>query len=177
MNDLQKKLQQMGQMQHEMAQMQHESELHRQREETVQVLIRIMSASYDKSVAYTNLFMVGGYASFFVVWTKMYDQFPKFYMGLAGVLMFISLLEFIIWELYKMIFYSTNLRDLHKVIEEKDPKKFNDKLSKQQINDKKRTLEQVKIWRLVLIVTIIPALGAAGIIICLFYAYIINNMV
>jgi len=170
MNDLQKQLQQISQIQKE-------SELHRQREDTIQVLIRIMSASYDKSVSYTNLFMIGGYASFFVVWSKMFDQFPKFYMGLAGVLMFISLIVFIVWELYKMIFYSTNLRDLHKVLEEKDPKKFNVKLSEQQINEKKRNLRQVKIWWLVLIFTIIPALFAAGIIICLFCKYIINNIV
>lgn len=169
MNDLQNQMQ-------KFAQIQQDSELRRQREDTIQILIRIMSASYDKSVSYTNLFMVGGYASFFVVWTKMYDQFSKFYMGLAGVLMFISLIVFIVWELYKMIFYSTNLRDLHKLLEEKDPKEFNVKLSKQQINEKKRTLEQVKIWWLVLIVTIIPALFASGILICLFYKYIINNM-
>lgn len=170
MNNLQNQLQ-------KVAQIQQESELRRQREDTIQVLIRIMSASYDKSVSYTNLFMVGGYASFFIVWAKIYDQFSKFYMGLAGVLMFISLLVFIVWELYKMIFYSTNLRDLHKVLEEKDPKKFNVKLSEHQINEKKRSLELVKIWWLVLIVTIIPALFAAGIIICLFCKYIITNMV
>jgi len=170
MNDLQDQMQRS-------AQMQQESELRRQREDTIQILIRIMSASYDKSVSYTNLFMVGGYASFFVVWAKMYDKFSKFYMGLAGVLMFISLLVFIVWELYKMIFYSTNFRNLQKVLEEKDPKKFNAKLSEHQFNEKKRALEQVKIWWLVLIVTIIPALFASGILICLFYKYIINNMV
>lgn len=144
MNDLQKQLQQI-------AQMQQESELRRQREDTIKVLIRIMSASYGKSVSYTNLFMVGGYAFFFVVWAKMYNQFPKFYMGLAGVLMFISLLVFIVWELYKMIFYSTNLRDLHKVLEEKDPKKFNVKLSEQQINEKRGVLSKSRFGDLFLL--------------------------
>jgi hypothetical protein len=158
-------------------QMQQESELHRLREEAIQFQIQVMSASYDKSVSYTNLFMIGGYASFFTVWAKMYNQFSKFYMGLAGVLMLISLTVFIIWELYKMIFYSTNLRDLHKILEEKDPKIFNAKLNQQQINEKKRILEQVKIWWLVLVVTIIPALFAAGILISLFYKYIIDNMI
>jgi hypothetical protein len=158
-------------------QVQQESELLRQREETIQVLIQVMSASYDKSVSYTNLFMIGGYASFFAVWAKMYDQFSKFYMGLAGVLMFISLSVFIVWELYKMIFYSTKLRELHKILEEKDPNIFHAKLNQQQINEKKRSLEQVKIWWLVLVVTIIPALSAAGILIYLSCNYIINNMV
>lgn len=158
-------------------QMQQESELRSQREEAIQFWIRVMSASYDKSVSYTNLFMIGWYASFFAVWSKMYDKFPKFYMGLAGVLMFISLCVFIVWELYKMIFYSTRLRDIYKVLEEKDPNKFNVKLNEQQINEKKRYIEQVKIWWLVLIITIIPASFAAGILICLFCKYIINNMV
>ncbi len=161
----------------QLVQMRQESELRRQREETIQVLIRVMSASYDKSVSYTNLFIVGWYASFFTVWTKTYNQFPKFYMGLAGVLMFISLCVFMVWELYKMIFYATNLRDLNKVLEEKDPNKFKDKLNEQQINEKKRSLEQVKIWWLVLVVTIIPASFATGVLIHLFYNYIINNMV
>jgi hypothetical protein len=169
MNDLQAKLQQLSQAQHI-------SELHRQREDTVQILIKVMSASYDKSVAYTNIFMVGGYASFFAVWSKVYDDFSKFYMGLAGVLMFISLLVFIVWELYKMIFYSTNLKELYRVLQETDPVKFNEKLKKRQIEEKKRGLEQVRLWWLVLVVTILPALLAAGILICSFCKDIINNM-
>ena len=165
-----------NQVQH-VAQIQKEAELRRQQEDTIQILIRIMSASYDKSVSYTNLFMVAGYASFFTIWAKMYGQFSKFYMGLAGVLMSLSLCVFIVWKLHKMIFHSTYFSDLYKVLEEKDPKEFFAKLNQQQINEKKRHLEQIKIWWLVLVVTIIPALCAAGILISLFYKYIIDNMI
>jgi hypothetical protein len=119
-------------------QQQKEIELRRQQEETIQILIRIMSASYDKSVSYTNIFMIGGYASFFTVWAKSYEHFSRFYMGLAGVLMFISLLVFIVWELYKMIFYSTYFKDLYKVVEETKPNEFFKKLNQQQINEKKK---------------------------------------
>jgi hypothetical protein len=169
MNDLQKQLQIVSQFQRE-------SELRRKREDTIEVLIRIMSASYDKSVSYTRLFMIGGYASFFAVWAKVYDMFSAFYMGLAGILMFLSVLVFIVWELYKMIFYATNLKALYKVLEEKDPEKFNKNLEHHQMAEKRKSLEQVKIWWLVLIVTVFPALGAAGILICSFCKYLFDSM-
>ena len=76
-----------------------------------------------------------------------------------------------------MIFYSTNLKELYKVLEESDPVRFNEKLSQRQIEDKKRSLEQVKLWWLVLVVTIVPAMLAAGILICTFCKHIIEDMV
>lgn len=160
MEDLQKMVAQMAEKQHLDA-------LQQQRDETVEILIRVMSASYDKARTNANLIMIVGYASFFAVWGKLYEKLSPFWMSLSGALMISSVLVFIVWEIYKMIFYSTNLKDLYKITEEKNPDTFNKKLKENEISSKKRNLEQLKIWYLVLILTAIPGVSAGFILLYL----------
>jgi len=160
----------------QMAEQQRLQALQKQRDETVEILIRVMSASYDKANTTANLIMIGGYASFFAVWGKFYEKFSPFWMSLSGALMIFSVLIFIVWEIYKMTFYSTNLKDLYKIIEEKNPDAFNKKLKENEIATKKRTLEQLKIWYVILILTVVPGVSAGFILLYSFYLYILKNI-
>jgi hypothetical protein len=115
-----------------------QSQLQNQKNETVEILIKVMSASYDKSTAYSNLMLIGGYATFYTVWGKMYAELPSFNMKLSALLMSTSVLFFICWELYKMIFYSDNLRGLYKITEETNPEKFHKDLNKYKLDEQKK---------------------------------------
>jgi hypothetical protein len=139
-----------------------QSQIQNQKKETIETLIQLMSASYDKATAYSNLILIGGYAIFFTVWGKMYNELPSFNMKLSALFMLASVLFFISWEIYKMIFYSDNLKGLYKITEETNPEKFLTDLNNYKLNEKKKSLRLVKIWYFVLIITIIPGvLGGA----------------
>lgn len=153
-----------------------QSELQKKKNETVETLIKVMSASYDKASTFTNVIMIGGYASFFAVWGKMYDKLSPFYMGLSGAFVTLSVLFFIFWEIHKLIFYSTNLKDFYQVTEEENPERFFDKLNKIRLEEQRKSLRQVKIWYFVLIVTIIPGVTGAGIFIVHFINYLVKSM-
>ena len=150
--------------------------LQQKQDETVEILIRVMSESYDKARMNTNLMMIVGYASFFAVWGKLYEKFPLFWMSLAGALMIFSVLIFILWEIYKMIFFSTNLKDLYKISEETSPETFNQKLKENEISSKKRNLRQLNIWYIVLVLTAVPGVIAGFMLLYSIFLYIIKNM-
>ncbi|MHB8988636.1 MAG: hypothetical protein ACYC6S_07615 [Desulfobulbia bacterium] len=169
MNNLQAVVAQIGEQQRI-------KDLVQQRDETVEILIRVMSASYDKANTTANLIMIGGYASFYAVWGKFYDKFPSFWMSISGALMILSVMIFIVWEIYKMIFYSTNLSGLYKIIAEKNPEVFSKKLKENEISTKKRNIEQLKIWYVVLFLTVIPGVSAGFILLYSFYLQIIKSM-
>jgi hypothetical protein len=139
-----------------------QSQLQNQKKETIEILIKIMSVSYDKAAAYSNLILIGGYAIFFTVWGKMYGELPPFNMKLSALFMSTSVLFFICWEIYKMIYYSNNLKGLHKITKETNPEKFFIDLKNYNLDEQEKNLRMVKIWYFVLIITIIPGvLGGA----------------
>ena len=92
----------------------------RQKEEQdkkIEVLVRILSALYDKAVAYTNLVIIAGYAAFFTVWSIMKDQLSQREMLVSAFCITFSLIFFVFWETLKMIITSTYFTGLHRVLE------------------------------------------------------------
>lgn len=65
--------------------------------------IAILSAAFDKSVAYNNLILIGGYAGAFTIWSNTKSLLPAKAALLVAIFLSISLCTFVIFEIYKMI--------------------------------------------------------------------------
>ena len=80
--------------------------LHEQRRQATQLAdaqVKLMTVLFDKASAYTNLIILGAYAGFFGLWqiTKEYLSKPQALW--AALLMLISLLFFVVFEIVKMV--------------------------------------------------------------------------
>src|SRR5688572_24995575 len=72
-------------------------------EKMIEALTKIISASYEKAVAYTNVVLVAGYASFFALWSSTKPVLSDSLAIAAALLMTFSATIFVLFELYKMI--------------------------------------------------------------------------
>ncbi len=135
-----------------------------EKDERVEFLIRILSAMYDKAMAYTNLIIVAGYAGFFAVWSSMKDNLSPVEMFLSALCITLSLTVFISWEVFGMIARTKNLKGLLRVLDA-PPNEFQAALDKQQMAEKTQNICVLRIWIVALIFTVTPALVAAGLLI------------
>jgi len=135
-----------------------------EKDERVDVMIRILSAMYDKAMAYTNLIIVAGYAGFFAVWSSMKDNLSPVELFLSALCITLSLTVFIFWEVFGMIARTKNLKGLLRVLDA-PPNEFQAALAKQQMAEKKQNIWVLRIWLVALIFTATPALVAAGLLI------------
>ncbi|KRA33799.1 hypothetical protein ASD68_12680 [Rhodanobacter sp. Root627] len=69
--------------------------------------------------AYTNLVMVAGYAGFFTFWATLSDKLPPWLYAVTGLLIIVSLLLFIGWEITKMIWSALHLNKVQRNLEGK----------------------------------------------------------
>lgn len=64
--------------------------------------IKLIAATFDKAVSYTNIVMIAGYASFFGIWSMVKDL-NRPANKWAVVLMLISVTIFVVFEFVKMV--------------------------------------------------------------------------
>ncbi len=118
--------------------------------------------AYNRAMAYTNLIMIGGYAGFFALWGLTKEYLSKGQVFWSALLILISIVFFMSFEIYKMIHNGIVFQSLQKVI--KDPEQFHTQI---EIHNKKTTELAVRlgrIWIPVLIVAIGTGLGAYGVL-------------
>jgi hypothetical protein len=65
--------------------------------------LKIVTATFEKAAAYTNLMLIGGYAGFFGLWSMTKEFLSKHQVLWAALLVLISLTLFIVFEVVKMI--------------------------------------------------------------------------
>ncbi|WP_171165069.1 hypothetical protein [Usitatibacter palustris] len=71
-------------------------------EKLVEIETKLVSAIYDKAVAYTNLVVAAGYAAFFGLWAITKPYASPGLLQWAALLMLASAATFVIFEIYKM---------------------------------------------------------------------------
>jgi len=64
---------------------------------------KLLTMSYDKAAAYTTVIVFGGYAGFFAIWQLSKDYLSKGQALWAALLILISLLAFVLFEVLKMV--------------------------------------------------------------------------
>lgn len=85
-------------------------------EAIVDTQIRILSAVYEKAIAYTNLIVLAGYASFFGLWQLTKDDITKQQSMWAALCILSSAVIFVMFEVTKMYVSSRTLLKLNKTI-------------------------------------------------------------
>ncbi len=78
-------------------------EAERQKQEVVDVAIKIATATYTSAKAYANVIIIAGYAAFLAMWSYVRADVPKEATLWALLLMMASATVFVLFELYKMI--------------------------------------------------------------------------
>jgi hypothetical protein len=141
--------------------------------EIVDAQIKILSALYDKAIAYTNLIIIAGYASFFAIWSFTKEYLSQQQVLWSAMIMTISIVTFIFFETIKMIVTSKALlardRALFDPAAKNDPNKILANLREYDLSAQKDIVWFAKFWNYILIVTVSTALVAIGI---LLYAFV-----
>jgi len=118
-------------------------------EKQVQTALEIMTRLQASNTSYTNLILAAGYAAFFTFWSSLKSDMPIKLYAISGLLIVLSLLLFIVWEIVKMIWLTIALRSIEaKII----PRPANpDMLTKfyQEINELERRIGRFWIWFLI----------------------------
>lgn len=136
---------------------------------------KLITVSYDKAATYTTVIIFGGYAGMFALWQLTKDFLSKPQALWAALLVLISLVSFVLFEVGKMILVTRSVfakaRVLNSPRVKSDPHYLLQALQDLE-NTQHATLLPFMIgWAISVGVCIITALGAVGV---LGYAFIVG---
>jgi hypothetical protein len=138
-----------------------------ERQQRIDVIIKVTSALYDKAVAYTNIILLAGYAAFFAIWNTMKTNMSRWEMLLTAFCITFSLVFFVFFEVTKMIVNSKSLTGLTKVLNA-PPQDFDKRLAEQQKAEQRMSIRLLKFWVVILALTVLPGLVAAAVLLSSF---------
>lgn len=132
----------------------------------VQAAHDLIAKIYSQSISYTNLIMVVGYAGLLTLWSKLEPELPPALFSLTGLLIGLSLVLFISWELVKMVGGHLKIRRLQKSLEDAKPglgtiTRFQNELKGHEVG-------WVKLWLWFFIPTLISGFGASLVLLSFF---------
>ena len=131
--------------------------------------LELMTAAFNKGKAYFNMVIVGGYAAFFALWSFVGDLLSDVQRLWSALLIALSIIFFIVWEITQMFSYSRTLLSLAKLVE--SPQTFAARIHEHNRNEKQSGTKLALIWIVVFWVTVITAFAGAGI---LLYAFVLG---
>lgn len=73
------------------------------------LLIETQSAAYNYATSYAAVIVFGAYAALFTIWTQARAALSEETASLVGLLMGISIVAFVAFEVFKMVMISRNL--------------------------------------------------------------------
>jgi len=143
-------------------------------EKIVETQIKIITAAYDKSTAYTNFVIVAGYATFFGLWTITKAYMSHGQVLWAALLMGFSASSFVLFEVYKMAFVSHAFSKQYLAaignLQGKPPAQVLADIQRIEAESSRHALSFLPVWRVFLLVAVLTALGGIG---TLLYAFVI----
>lgn len=134
---------------------------------------KLITVSYDKAASYTTVIIFGGYAGFFAIWQLTREYLSKEQALWSALLIMISMLSFVLFEVAKMIIVSRTIFAQLAVLRVPEVRADPHRALK-AINDLEESQRAglgwfIKFWALAVFVALSGALSAAGI---LGYAFI-----
>lgn len=140
------------------------------KQETIDVLIKIQGAVFEKATAYTNVVILAGYAGILTIWGSLKSEFPVKANIAIALSAGVSLLLFVSWEVYKMIVSSHRMVAVAQLINKTmEPNEFSAALKRIQLENDKASVRLIIPWYIFLILTIVPAVVSVGL---LFYNFV-----
>lgn len=104
-------------------------------------LIREANQSAER---YTSVIMVVGYAGLFTIWAQQKTEFTPATSFAAGILLSLSLLAFIAWEIYGMVIRSRSGFAMAKAVE--DPELFHQRMREHREKTAEGMNGSQKLW-------------------------------
>jgi len=130
--------------------------------------VKILSAGYDKAVTYTNVIVIGGYASFFGLWSLSKPYLSAFQARWAAPIMLLSVTTFVLFEVYKMTVTTREQHSyaqiLHNPEAQTNPNVLLTKLCEYEQNCRRQNITFIGVWRVNVIVAVVTAITAVGIL-------------
>lgn len=125
--------------------------------------LRVVSATFHRSVAYTNLMLAGGYAGFFGLWQLTKEFIAKDQALWAALLMLVSIVTFILFEVIKMIIISLAVQRhavrLRSPDASRDPQLLLQKLNEFEQIQQLSSVRFMRCWAATVVVALRSALG------------------
>ena len=129
---------------------------------------KLVTVTYDKAAAYTTIIIFGGYAGFFALWQLTKDFLSKPQALWAALLILVSLIAFVLFEVVKMILVTRATLSKVKVLNtpevRSDPQRLLSALRDLEAIQSSRTGGFIVLWSITVAVCVIGALGGAGIL-------------
>ncbi|MBI4780641.1 MAG: hypothetical protein HY785_04895 [Oscillatoriophycideae cyanobacterium NC_groundwater_1537_Pr4_S-0.65um_50_18] len=112
----------------------------------VQTVLEIISRLQTSNASYTNLILAAGYAAFFAFWSTLKSDMPIKLYATSGLLMVLSLMFFIAWEIIKMIWTTLALRSIEGKLTSRPPEPDTMAKFQQEINAFDRRIGRLWIY-------------------------------
>jgi len=134
---------------------------------TTDLIVNMTSALFDKAAAYTSLIVVAGYAGMFSIWAFVSEFLSRAATIAVALLLALSLVVFVCYEIYKMILGATQMMGLSKLV---NPPRSNVELLadfqtyEMERKRKSSTPRQIAIWVVSLSICVLSALAAVALL-------------
>lgn len=137
-------------------------------EAAIETQIRVLSAAFDKSAAYTNLLILTAYAGFFGLWQLTKDDLAKPLAMWAALLMLTSVVTFVFFEVVKMVLIQHNFLQKARLLKSPEVRSSPVALEK-AFAELGRVHERVmfhfmRFWVVTLIITIATGMSGAALV-------------
>ncbi|MCP8939385.1 hypothetical protein NK718_12745 [Alsobacter sp. SYSU M60028] len=141
-------------------------ELKKHVKERQAIFVEILSKTYDRAAAYTNVVLIGGYAAAFTIWSNTKMFLPKSATLWTGGLLLLSLSAFVFFEVIKMVLNAKLFLSMYSLaLSEQEPVAFERKVKEAQLAEQRLSVVMVRWWILTLIICVPSALVSLFILI------------
>jgi len=168
MANIQETLKQLSEQQQRMMQEAQRRQQEAAAEKMIETLVKILSSSYDKSVAYNNVLIVAGYAAFFAIWGATKPALTNWISIASALLMVTSATVFVLFELFKMVHSSRAMTHLQSIAADesarKNPEVLQLKMKEYEAAQRLGSLRFLRIWVVVLAITASTGVLAVGLL-------------
>ena len=118
----------------------------------------LIEKTYSQAQAYTNLIMLAGYASIFVLWTNSKGSVSPLIYFSSGILFAVSLAVFVGWELYGMHVRAKGLFAIARSVD--DPERFVSGILDYQREEANRAFRLARIYRPVFVIATVTGFSS-----------------
>lgn len=140
----------------------------------IDIQIKIMAASYDKAMAYTRVIIIGGYASYFAMWSFTKEYLSDQQVLWSALTMTLSVVTFVLFEVYGMYVRGRQFLSWHKTLispdVKSDPKKLLARFESFEKDNERLVVKLGRYWIVNVAIAVAAALIAIAI---LFYGFVV----
>lgn len=137
----------------------------------IEAMKEVNDAQYDASARYVSVIIVAGYAAFFTMWGSVKENLPRPCILWSGLLMIISIILFVGFEVIKMIFTAISHQRILRAAQEAH-RSPTPSVIKDVVNQQSRQF--LRLWKFVLVPTVVTGFGSAGILVWAFISGLLD---